>query len=81
MRFILLDPSQFGGRKITGRIQKIGQALTLSYLTESFFAIRNGTGVTPDYCRTQNLAVLINTDQPVHLIRDTDCFNVTILST
>ena len=46
---------------------------------ERFLAIRNGTGIAPDDRWTQNLLVLIHTNQTMHLIRNTNSKNILTL--
>ncbi|CUQ18400.1 Uncharacterised protein [Segatella copri] len=48
---------------------------------KSLLAVRYGTRVAPDDTRTQNLLILINTNQAMHLVRDTNSKDIFTLGT
>ena len=81
LRFVLLHPRQLRGSKVTRRVEQVAQAEVFAQVTESLLAIRYGTGVAPDDRWAQHLLVLVNANQSVHLIRDTDSEDVLTLGT
>ena len=72
LRFILFYPCQFGSRKVSGRIQKMCQALLFADRLESAIPIRHRTTVAPDHRRTQHLHLPVHQYEPMHLVRDAD---------
>ena len=78
---VLLHPRQLRGCKVARRVEQVAQAEVFSKFTESLLTIRYGTGVAPDDRWAQHLLVLVNANQSVHLIRDTDSEDILTLGT
>ena len=69
---VLLDPGQFGGRKIARAVQQVLQAPFRSQLFKGAVAVGNGAGIAPDDGGPQRIQVLIYAHQAMHLVGDAD---------
>ena len=75
-RFVFLHPSQLSSREVSRRIQQMREAVFVSNTLESPFAIRHRTAIAPDNRGAQDFHLLVNQNQPVHLIRNTDGLDI-----
>ena len=74
-RLVLPHPGQFGGRKISGRIQQAFQTAIVSERVERSIPDLHGPAVAPNNGFSQRLARLVEAHESVHLVRDSDRFH------
>ena len=75
-RFILLHPRELGGGEVARRIEQVLQTPVFPQPFISLLAVRNGARVTPDDGGAQHVQVLVDADQPVHLVGDADGLDI-----
>ena len=75
-RFVFLHPRQFGCREVAGRVEQMLETVIISEVVEGTFSKGDGTGVAPDDGIAQGFEFFVHDHEAMHLIRDTDSFDV-----